>query len=94
MRSADSPLRSPARSIRVSILAALVATLGLLSPWSSNPSAQAGAIGQWQTLTGAPNEVPINPIHVGLMTDGRVLMVAGSGNDENETNWRATVGIP
>ena len=91
MRSADWPLRSPARSIRVSILAALVATLGLLSPWSSNPSAQAGSIGQWQILTGT---VPINPIHVGLMTDGRVLLVAGSGNDENETNWRATVWDP
>ena len=72
MRSADWPLRSPARSIRVSILAALVAALGLLSPWSSNPSAQAGSIGQWQILTGT---VPINPIHVGLMTDGRVLLV-------------------
>jgi Domain of unknown function (DUF1929) len=94
MRSADWPLHSPARSIRVSILAALVATLGLLSPWSSNPSAQAGSIGQWQILTGAQNEVPINPIHVGLMTDGRVLLVAGSGNDPNETNWQATVWDP
>jgi hypothetical protein len=94
MRSADWPMRSPERTIRISILAALVVTFGLLRPWSSNPSAQAGVTGQWQILTGAQNEVPINPIHVGLMTDGRVLIVAGSGNDETETNWQATVWDP
>jgi Domain of unknown function (DUF1929) len=94
MRSADRPLRSPAQAIRISSLAALVATLGLVSPWSSNPSAQAGVNGQWQILTGTQYEVPINPIHVGLMTDGRVLIVAGSGNDATETNWRATVWDP
>jgi hypothetical protein len=94
MRSADWPMRSPERTIRISILAALVSSFGLLSPWSSNPSAQAGVNGQWQTLTGTQNEVPINPIHVGLMTDGRVLIVAGSGNDETETNWQATVWDP
>ena len=94
MRSADRPTRSPERTIRISILAAVVSTFGLLSPWSSNPSAQAGANGQWQILTGSQNEVPVNPIHVGLMTDGRVLLVAGSGNDETETNWRATVWDP
>ncbi len=31
---------------------------------------------------------------MGLMTDGRVLMVAGSGNLSTELNWRATVWDP
>src|SRR5215471_7216797 len=34
--------------------------------------------GRWQTQ---PYQVPINPIHVALMHDGKILMVAGSGNN-------------
>ena len=35
--------------------------------------------------------MPINPIHMALLRNGKVLVVAGSGNDEFETNWRAAV---
>ena len=43
------------------------------------PSAmgQANVQGQWSTLS---NTMPINPIHVALLTNGKVLVVAGSGN--------------
>ena len=38
--------------------------------------AQANAQGQWTTLS---NLMPINPIHVALLSNGNVLVVAGSG---------------
>jgi len=36
--------------------------------------------GQWSTL---PYTMPINPIHASLLHTGKVLLVAGSGNDPN-----------
>ena len=50
--------------------------------------AQAGTQGQWRTLA---NQSPINPIHVALMNNGDVLIVAGSGNVATETNFQAAV---
>jgi F5/8 type C domain/Domain of unknown function (DUF1929)/Glyoxal oxidase N-terminus len=41
------------------------------------PRVMMGQVGQWSTL---PNSVPINPIHVALLPNGKVLVVAGSGN--------------
>lgn len=38
---------------------------------------QVNVQGQWSTL---PNNVPINPIHAALLTNGKVLVVTGSGN--------------
>jgi galactose oxidase-like protein/glyoxal oxidase-like protein len=38
---------------------------------------QANVQGQWSTL---PYLMPINPIHAALLSNGRVLVVAGSGN--------------
>lgn len=38
---------------------------------------QAQQSGQWSTL---PYTMPINPIHTSLMSNGKVLIVAGSGN--------------
>ncbi|MGH9140705.1 MAG: galactose oxidase-like domain-containing protein [Vicinamibacterales bacterium] len=38
--------------------------------------------------------MPINPVHVALMHDGNVLVVAGSGNVAAETNYRAAVWDP
>ena len=40
-------------------------------------AAQANLYGQWRTL---PNLVPVNPIHAALMHNGKVLIIAGSGN--------------
>src|SRR5713101_662069 len=38
---------------------------------------QANVQGQWTTL---PNTMPINPVHVALLSNGKVLVVAGSGS--------------
>ena len=68
--------------------------LFVLSPASWNPHtviAQANTQGQWRTLG---NQVPINPVHVALMNNGEVLIVAGSGNVATETNFRAAVWNP
>jgi PKD repeat protein len=53
--------------------------------------AQSGVVGQWRTL---PYRMPINPVHIALTNDGNVLIVAGSGNDANETNYQAAVWDP
>ena len=53
--------------------------------------AQANVQGQWSTL---PYLMPINPVHVALMHNGRVLVVSGSGNDPSNTNLRAAVWDP
>ena len=38
--------------------------------------------------------MPINPVHIALMHNGKVLVVAGSGNVAAETNFRAAVWDP
>jgi len=38
---------------------------------------QANVQGQWTTL---PNTIPINPVHATLLANGKILIVAGSGN--------------
>jgi hypothetical protein len=53
--------------------------------------AQAFAVGQWQTL---PYPMPINPVHLAVMHNGKVLIVAGSGNVASETSFRAAVWDP
>ena len=62
-----------------------VALVGLCAP---RLAAQASVRGQWHTL---PYLMPINPIHVALMNNGDVLIVAGSGNVATETNFQAAV---
>ena len=49
----------------------------LLSIWAPITMAQANVQGQWGTL---PYFMPINPVHVALLNNGKVLVVAGSGN--------------
>ena len=48
-------------------------------------------LGQWTTL---PYLMPINPVHPTLLNNGRVLIVAGSGNVAAETNFRSTIWDP
>jgi len=38
--------------------------------------------------------MPINPIHMTLMNNGKVLVVAGSGFDASNTNYEAAVWDP
>jgi galactose oxidase-like protein/PKD domain-containing protein len=53
--------------------------------------AQPGVQGQWRTLS---TQLPINPVHMALMNNGQVLIVAGSGNVATETNFQAAVWDP
>src|SRR5207249_2815148 len=52
---------------------------------------QAAVQGQWKTL---PYPMPINPVHVALMNNGTVLIVAGSGNLQTNTSYQAAVWDP
>ena len=53
--------------------------------------AQANVQGQWSTL---PTQMPINPVHVALIHNGKVLIVSGSGNLPSDTNYMAAVWDP
>jgi hypothetical protein len=54
----------------------------------SNKAAQSGA---WTTLS---YTMPINPVHIALLNNGKVLVVSGSGNDPTVTNFQAAVWDP
>ena len=69
----------------------LTLTLALLGPLARGPRAQSGTPGQWTTL---PYLMPINPVHLALMNNGKVLVVSGSGNVAAETNYRVAVWDP
>jgi len=49
----------------------------LLTALVSIAVGQPNVQGQWSTLT---NPMPINPIHAALLSNGKVLVIAGSGN--------------
>jgi PKD repeat protein len=53
--------------------------------------AQVSSLGQWTTL---PYPMPINPVHMALLHNGKVLVVSGSGNDPTVTNYQAAVLDP
>jgi len=69
------------------------ALLGLLISSCLCPSAnaQASVQGQWSTL---PDPMPINPVHMALMNNGKVLIVSGSGNLPSNTSFAAAVWDP
>jgi len=76
--------RCSARVTRVLILL-------LFSGLGSFAAGEAAAQGQWTTL---PYVMPINPIHMALMNNGQVLIVAGSGYDAANSNYEAAVWDP
>lgn len=53
--------------------------------------AQVQTQGQWQTLT---TTMPVNPVHIAMMHNGKVLIVSGSGNLPSDTNYMAGVFDP
>lgn len=53
------------------------ASLGIIAGLANLTVGSPSVIGQWNTLS---NTVPINPIHTALLSNGEVLIVAGSGN--------------
>lgn len=63
---------------RVSSSASLLLVYWLLIPALAVPgAAQANVQGQWRTIS---TTMPINPVHVALLSTGNILVVAGSGN--------------
>jgi hypothetical protein len=66
-------------------------SLSLLVLTTKPVSAQAGLQGQWTTL---PYLMPINPVHVSLLNNGKVLIVSGSGNLPTQTKYNAAVLDP
>ena len=68
-----------------------VLLLLVIATSSSGAMGQVNVQGQWNTLTYL---MPINPVHMALMYNGKVLVVSGSGNDPSNTNLRAAVWDP
>src|SRR6266446_3215512 len=62
-------------------IALLTISLSVLGAASEKALAQAQVTGQWVTLS---YPMSINPIHMGLLHTGKVLIVAGSENDPTE----------
>src|SRR5439155_11808859 len=69
----------------------ILAVVGVAIVGTQVLRAQPSVQGRWATL---PYLMPINPVHIALMNNGKVLVVAGSGNVATETNFRATVWDP
>ncbi len=63
----------------------------LAGAWLQVPAAQVACRASG---TQVPALVTINPVHMALMNNGKVLIVAGSGNVATETNFRAAVWDP
>ena len=53
--------------------------------------AQVAIQGQWATL---PTLMPINPVHMALLHNGKVLIVSGSGNVPSNTSFAAALFDP
>jgi len=70
------------------IAAAIVAATGLTIFTVQDAVAQPNVQGQWRTL---PLLMPINPVHIAVTYNGKILIVSGSGNVATETNFRAAV---
>jgi hypothetical protein len=70
----------------------LVATLAVIASFCA-PTAhsQANVFGTWQTV---PTQMPINPIHTALLSNGKILVVSGSGNYPAQTIFNVGVWDP
>ena len=74
------------RVVEICLFAALVS-----AAWPAPAMAQANVQGQWTILN---TQAPINPIHIAMMHNGKVLIVSGSGNLASNTNYMAGVWDP
>ena len=85
-------IRRPSGGAR-RVACALLIIGALVALFAPKTGAQVGSQGQWQTLSG---QVPanINPVHMALMNNGSVLMVAGSGNLATDTTFESIVWDP
>src|SRR5207244_2269545 len=65
------------RLVRKAVSESVPLILVLLGLSGSALMGQVQTIGQWSTMS---QTMPINPIHVTLLANGKILVVAGSGN--------------
>ena len=72
------------------LIAAMAAILALVlcAPASYG---QANVTGTWQTL---PAQMPINPVHTALLSNGKILVVSGSGNYPQQSTFNSGVWDP
>src|SRR5882762_5386505 len=64
-------------SVHTRVAQVVLWLLVILGAFAPGARGQADVQGQWSTL---PYLMPINPIHVALLYNGKILVVAGSGN--------------
>src|SRR6202163_3552603 len=69
----------------------VLAAIALLAACAPMAQGQAAVQGTWRTL---PTLMPINPIHTALMSNGKILVVAGSGNYPVQTTFMVGVWDP
>ena len=65
--------------------------MAALTQFAPPALSQASVQGQWTTL---PYTMPINPIHVVLLYNGKVLIISGSGNVPSNLNYQSAVWDP
>lgn len=78
-------------SNRLFAVSTLTFVLGMLTQFAPTAMSQANVTGTWQKLTPT---MPINPVHVSLLKNGKVLVVSGSGNVANNPNLKAAIWDP
>jgi hypothetical protein len=69
----------------------ITAVVALLATCAPMAHGQANVQGTWQTLSPL---MPINPVHVALMHNGKILVVSGSGNYPAQTTFMVGVWDP
>jgi len=79
--------------LKKSVRTLLSALAGMALLLCIGPAAygQASVQGTWKTL---PVLMPINPVHTALMSNGKILVVSGSGNYPAETTFSVGVWDP
>ncbi|HXO62067.1 MAG TPA: chitobiase/beta-hexosaminidase C-terminal domain-containing protein [Candidatus Acidoferrales bacterium] len=70
---------------------AAIAVLVMCAPMAQAQSTAPNAIGTWHTVS---TLMPINPIHTALMSNGKILVVSGSGNYPPQTTYQVGVWDP
>ena len=78
-------------SIWIRVTGELLTVLALFALCALPAHGQANVTGQWQTL---PTQMPINPVHVAMMRNGKVLIVSGSGSLPSNDTYLAAVWDP
>src|ERR1700683_4794662 len=86
-----NPKHGSCESNRAHSVYALIVLAILLLPGAAGVYGQASVQGQWQTVS---TPMPINPIHVSLLHNGKILIVAGSGNYPPNTSYQAAIWNP